>query len=91
MSLKIKFSTIGDKIAYKNQQRKLAQKAANEKQLKAITSKIAHEMFPNKPVTLTVNSEELGSRTMTSVVDDYMARISFENSIWAPWSKSYKK
>ena len=90
MDLKIRFSNIGEKLAYRKRQQDIAQRAAQEKKLQAITQRVAREVLGTKHVSVNVNTVD-NSRNVLDIINDYNAKASLTSSVWAPWSKSFRK
>ena len=90
MDLKIQFSNIGEKLAYRRRQENIAQRTAQEKKLQAITQRAAREILGTKHVSVNVNTVD-NSRNVSDIINDYNAKVTLVDSVWAPWSKSFRK
>lgn len=85
------YANLGEKRQTQRRMQLKAQRIARDLKLKELTAKVAKSiMDPMKKVTVNVNGDIVEFST-EAVINDYLGRMSMTDSIWAPWSKSFKK
>jgi len=90
MSLKLKPITIGSKRKLATRQKKAAMRKAAEERLQNYTRNLAREIL-GVPRRVTVNKGDISEFSAHSLSQNYVGKLDMANSVWAPWSKSYRE
>ena len=87
---KISRNTLKGLLKQKQQEMRAAQAAAAEARLKRMIKSTAKSVFPYGNLYLQVGNE-CDVFVAKNCAREYHSRLDFSDSVWAPWSKCYKK
>ncbi|MEE3348674.1 MAG: hypothetical protein VZR09_01410 [Candidatus Gastranaerophilaceae bacterium] len=90
MSIKIKPISISARRNAKIHQQNINKKIAEEAKLQQITRDVAKSV--TEPIyTLNVNKSLLNESSIQKTVQNYSGKSDLVDSVWAPWSKNFRK
>ncbi len=91
MRSKIAITTIGDKRAARIRQHNFKMRKAAEERFNKYTHNLAKSLL-NQHKDLTVyTSSDIAKFSVDYIIKDYAGKLAITDSIWAPWSKCFKK
>jgi len=90
MPLKVNFLNIGEKRIARQRKLLAEKRQKDEIKLQEMVKNAAKNISKNK-VKLEISPNNLGEISITDISQTYRGILAYSDSIWAPWSKSFKK